>query len=170
MTADETGDDKLLQQRVRDAILQAGGVPTVSARTGIPKKTLEKYLAKRSMASLSNAAKIAEAAGLSLTELVKQSGTATAPRGTADVAAFSVAVFLDLKAIVDRVHREEKVTLAPAILDQEAKRRFNELVSKLEDVGDIDEARALLPWLESRVRKDLRDAAASPGTGKREAS
>ncbi|TIV46082.1 MAG: helix-turn-helix transcriptional regulator [Mesorhizobium sp.] len=89
MTADETGDDKLLQQRVRDAILQAGGVPTVSARTGIPKKTLEKYLAKRSMASLSNAAKIAEAAGLSLTEMVNQSGTATAPRGTVDVAAYS---------------------------------------------------------------------------------
>jgi DNA-binding phage protein len=72
------GAEEELLQRVRQAIVSAGGVPAVAERTGIPQKTLEKYLSKTSMPSLANAHKIAYAAGITLDALVGEVGSRTA--------------------------------------------------------------------------------------------
>lgn len=58
--------EALLRQRLADVIVRAGGATKVSDGTGIPKGTLEKYLAKTSTASLANAAKISYFAGVSI--------------------------------------------------------------------------------------------------------
>lgn len=160
-------DDDETRQRVRDAILKAGGVPRTAAQTGIPAKTLENYLAKRSMPSLANAHRIAYAAGIKLEELVgevgKRAGAETTPQD-------AVNVFTEIFLIVDRVHREFGARLTPSAAVEEAQRHFSDLQARLMEPGDPEEARSLLPWVENRVRAQMKGADAEPGTGKREAS
>lgn len=55
-----------VRQRLADLIVRAGGVAKVATGTGIPKGTLEKYVAKTSTASLANAAKISYFSGVSI--------------------------------------------------------------------------------------------------------
>lgn len=163
---DEAEDDET-RQRVRDAILKAGGVPAVAARTGIPPKTLENYLSKRSTPSLDRAAKIAAAAGMSVAELAGEAPNAAAstPATTATVEIIKI-----VGDVVSAVHKEEGVRLTDSALIGEVSKAYLALFYRMDVSTDVDEARALLPWLEARIRKALREAAAAPGTGKREAS
>lgn len=59
------GDDRL-RHRIAEAIAVGGGVAEMVRKTGIPLGTMSKYAAETSTASFTNAAKIAEAAGIHL--------------------------------------------------------------------------------------------------------
>lgn len=163
----DASDDDEVRQRVRDAILKAGGVPQTAARTGIPAKTLENYLAKRSTPSLDRAAKIAAAAGVSVGELAGESPKAEV---TLDMVAAAAEVMRLVGEVVSGVHRAEGAKLPEGALIDEISRAYATLLRKMDNPSDIDEARELLPWLEGRLKRGLREAAAAPGTGKREAS
>lgn len=166
---DEPEDDEV-RQRVRDAILKGGGVPTVAARTGIPPKTLENYLSKRSTPSLDRAAKIAAAAGMTVGELA---GEAPKAEASADKSAMPAAVADIMKLVgaeVLRVFEEEGVRIPLYQYSKELAEHTAAVMRRMDDPTDIAELESLMPWLEGRIRKNLREAAAVPGTGKREAS
>lgn len=163
---DDAEDDET-RQRVRDAILKAGGVPAVAARTGIPVKTLENYLSKRSTPSLDRAAKIAAAAGISVADLA---GEAPNPTASAQATAATAEIIKIVGDVVATIHKEEGVRLPDSALIGEVSKAYLALFSRMDVSTDVDEARALIPWLDARIRKALREAAAAPGTGKREAS
>lgn len=71
---------------------------------------------------------------------------------------------------VSRVHGEMGVRLPESALVAELSRSYSALHARMVDPADLGEARTLLPWLEAYLQKSLREAAAAPGTGKREAS
>lgn len=167
--------DGALLQRVREAILGAGGVPVVSERTGIPKKTLEKYLAKKSMPSLANAAKIADAAGISIATLTGEPyglrGEEVYRLSPSEIAQFTLAVLKEVRVTANRVYTSEGVTLAVDALAEESQGLTEKLLSRVVRFGDLAEARALLPWLETHIRQTLKESRdAGRGTGKREVS
>lgn len=163
---DASGDDEI-RQRVRDAILKAGGVPQTAARTGIPPKTLENYLAKRSTPSLDRASKIAAAAGMSVGELA---GEAVKAEASPEMVVAAGAIMRLVGEAVSDVHRAEGAKLPEGALIDEISRAYVAILRKMDNPSDVEEARELLPWLEGRLRKGLREAAAAPGSGKREAS
>lgn len=163
----DTSDDDEVRQRVRDAILKAGGVPATAARTGIPQKTLENYLAKRSTPSLDRAAKIAAAAGVSVGELAGEMPKADA---SPDMVAAAAEIVRLVGAAVSDIHKAEGIKLPEAALVVEISRAYAALLQRMDDPSDIDEAQALMSWLEARLKKGIREAATAPGTGKREAS
>ncbi|MER8990459.1 helix-turn-helix transcriptional regulator [Mesorhizobium sp. M0678] len=152
-------DDELLQ-RIRDAILAAGGAPVVSAKSGVPKKTLEKYIAKRSMPSFAIAARIAEAVGLSLDELAGQRPTP---------APVDSNLMEKLARLVSAVYRDAGLKLPGERATLEAAVLYNELASRITDMSDPEEVEAILPQLRYQLKKRLSEAVAEPGTGKRSA-
>lgn len=160
-------EEEEVRQRVRDAILKAGGVPTVAARTGISPKTLENYLAKRSTPSVDKAAKIAAAAGISVGSLT---GEAPALDVSPELIAAAAEIVQLVGATVASVHRTEGVKLPEAALVGEISKAYAAMLHRMDDPGDLDEARSLIPWLETRLLKAIHEAAAAPGSGKREAS
>mgnify|MGYP001026633380 CR=1 FL=1 len=163
----EASDDDEVRQRVRDAILKAGGVPQTATRTGIPAKTLENYLAKRSTPSLDRAAKIAAAAGMRVGELVGERPNIEASPRAVSAAAEIVRLVGEM---VSSVYKSESAKLPESALIGEISSAYASVLDRMDDPSDIDEARELMPWLERRLRKTLSEAAGSPGTGKREAS
>jgi transcriptional regulator with XRE-family HTH domain len=79
------------------------------------------------------------------------------------------ALFRQVGRLVTRVHKEEGIKLPPdAALDEQAD-AYNALLARAENPSDADELMALLAWLEARLKKRLRSAAAEPGTGKQQA-
>lgn len=160
-------DEDEVRQRVRDAILKTGGVPLMAARTGIPPKTLENYLAKRSTPSLDRAAKIAAAAGISVGDLA---GEVPRSDATPEMIVAAAEIVRLVGATVSAAHKDEGVRLPEGALVGEISRAYAALLQRMDDPSDIEEARALVSWLEGRLRKSLREAAAAPGSGKREAS
>lgn len=159
-------DDELLS-RIRAAIAAIGSVRRAHELTGIPVGTLNKYMAGTSMPSFEKVVRIAAAAGVSVGELAGES-----PK--AEVSPVMVAATAEIMRLVGEVvsgvHRAEGAKLPEGALIDEISRAYAALLRKMDNPSDIDEARELLPWLEGRLKRGLREAAAAPGTGKREAS
>jgi phage repressor protein C with HTH and peptisase S24 domain len=65
--------EDVLRDRISTLIRDAGGAKLLAERTGIPLGTLNKYLAKTSMASFGNVVRLAEAVGADLAEIAGQS-------------------------------------------------------------------------------------------------
>lgn len=155
----EVADDEGFRQRIREAIQAGGGVPAMAERTGIPKKTLEKYLAKSRKASFANAAKIAEAANIPLSSLIEN-----APKPAVDAAVELVRLAGEA---VMRIYKEEGVHIPPPVLPNEIARFYAGLLA---DERNGEDTRRRVDDQAARLRSELREAAAAPGTGKREAS
>lgn len=88
-------------------------------------------------------------------------------RATADA---SIKAAVEIGALIVKVYADEKITLPPSLYPAEIKRIFTVVLPRVSDPSDPEEWRSLMPWAENWLRKDLREAAAAPGTGKREAS
>jgi transcriptional regulator with XRE-family HTH domain len=78
-------------------------------------------------------------------------------------------VFRAVGRLVASLHKAEGITLPPDALFDEQSSAYNALIERAEDPSDADELKSLLPWLETRLKRQLAAAKASPGTGKREA-
>lgn len=76
----------------------------------------------------------------------------------------------ELGKIVVREHKAARGTLPPEKVAPEAGALYNELLSMVRDVTDRRTVEAMLPLLAEKLRERLREAASSPGSGKREAS
>lgn len=159
----ELPSDGELLGAIKAAIEAAGGVTAVAKATGIPVGTLNKYVAGTSMPSFSNAAKIAEAAGISLDKL-------SGMRAISMQQPYDEWLMNELGKIVVREHKAARATLPPEKVAPEAGALYNELLGMVRDVADRRTVEAMLPLLAENLRGRLRDAASAPGAGKREAS
>lgn len=160
------GDDELLG-RIRAAIAAIGSVRRAHEMTGIPIGTLNKYMAGTSMPSFEKVVRIAAAAGVSVGELA---GEASKAGASPDLATAAAEIMRLVGEAVSDTHRAEGARLPESALIGEISRSYAALLQKMDNPSDVNEARSLLPWLEGRLRKALREAATAPGTGKREAS
>ena len=132
------------------------------------------------MPSLANAARIAAAAKMPLGRIAGEQAGMSEEGATfegfsslppVEVAKFTMVVLKEVRLVVGQTYKDEGVTLAADALSDESERRTQELVGKLDRLGDLDEARSLLPWVQARIRQELKQSrAAGLGTGKREAS
>lgn len=69
--------------------------------------------------------------------------------------------------IVSKVFKDEGIAL-PVVSHLDEYLKWNgELMKRADNPSDKDELESLLPWLEKKIRKDLLEAKAAPGTGKR---
>ncbi|WP_428527092.1 helix-turn-helix domain-containing protein [Roseibium sp.] len=78
-------------------------------------------------------------------------------------------VFRAVGRLVTKLHKTEGITLPSDALYDEQSSAYNALIERAEDPSDEGELTSLLPWLETRLKRQLAAAKASPGTGKREA-
>ncbi len=78
-------------------------------------------------------------------------------------------VFRAVGRLVTSPHKAEGITLPPDALFDEQSSAYNALIERAEDPSDANELTSLLPWLETRLKRQLTAVKASPGTGKREA-
>lgn len=67
-----------------------------------------------------------------------------------------------LAQIAIRVYDEANVGLRQDDIGLEAAVLYNELAGKADNMADIDEVEALLPWIENRLRKRLAEIKADP--------
>lgn len=88
---------------------------------------------------------------------------------SAGLRAINEVVFTEVGSLVAKVHTEEGIKLPLKALLKEQSSAYNTLIGRAEDPGDTDELLSLLSWLEARLRKSLKAAAAEPGTGKQQA-
>ncbi|TCT41190.1 hypothetical protein [Martelella mediterranea] len=84
--------------------------------------------------------------------------------------AYNPAVFEKLAGLADQVHQQFDIKLPRLALASQAGYLFDELLKRVSNVNDPEEVEAALPLLEFMLKKQLQDAAASPGAGKRGAS
>lgn len=73
----------------------------------------------------------------------------------------------EVAGIVSRVFADEGIKLPPVKHLDEYTRWNGELLKRAENPHDKDEIKSLFPWLENKIRKELRSAKVAPGTGKR---
>lgn len=78
-------------------------------------------------------------------------------------------IFREVGRLVVRVHKDAGVTLPPDALFDQQSTAYNALIQRADNAGDTEEMLSLLPWLETRLRKSLKDATLDPGAGKRPA-
>lgn len=78
-------------------------------------------------------------------------------------------VFREVGRLVTKLHKAEGITLPPDALFDEQSSAYNALIERAEDPADANELTSLLPWLASRIKRNLLQAKAEPGAGKREA-
>lgn len=159
----ELPSDEALLSAIKAAIEAAGGVTAAAKATGIPIGTLNKYVAGTSMPSFSNAAKIADAAGVSLDAL-------SGMRSIAAQRPYDEWLMNELGKIVVHEHRAARATLPAEKVAPEAGALYNELLGMVQDATDRRTVEAMLPLLAENLRERLREAAVAPGTGKREVS
>ncbi|WP_230170694.1 helix-turn-helix domain-containing protein [Rhizobium sp. CECT 9324] len=86
------------------------------------------------------------------------------------VASYNEAVIDKIAGVVTTVYDDANVRLPREKIAGEAVALYNDLIGKVDDINDLDEIIAMLPWLQMRLTKRLREAKMDPGTGKREAS
>ncbi len=77
-------------------------------------------------------------------------------------------VFRAVGRLVTSLHKAEQITLPPDALFDEQSSAYNALIERAVDPSDTEELTSLLPWLETRLKRDLKAAKAQPGTGKQQ--
>lgn len=78
-------------------------------------------------------------------------------------------IFRETGKLVQDGHKAKGVTLPPDAQLAETVSRYNELIAAAKNPSDETELRALFPWLQLRISKDLEAAKTAPGSGKRPA-
>lgn len=79
-------------------------------------------------------------------------------------------LLIDIKAMVEKVHREVGITLRAETLDRHSIDYYNEYMLADTVLSDVEEMHLWLRLLEKRVRREAMAARDAPGTGKREVS
>lgn len=135
-------------------------------RAGIPPSTIKQW-EKGSFPSIAIASKIAAAFDVTVDWL---SGIDDRPIGDGKAEVLNSELFNELGKIVVREHKAAGLVLLPEMVAPEAGQLYNELVARVRDISDQRSVKAMLPVLAESLRNRLREAAAAPGSGKREAS
>lgn len=164
-----------LARRLRE-VRRALGDPergALALTIGLSKTTLASYERGESEPTASALAAYQREFGVNISWLLTGEGEmfsdpSKRPAGMAAASAPAIdpELFRAVGRLVLKVYKEEGIKLPPdALLDEQAG-AYNALVARAEDQRDAAELTALLPWLETRLRKNLAAATAAPGTGK----
>lgn len=161
-----------LSARLRQCVELVGSGSELARRAGISRGVLERYLTGRNELKAQRLVTIAQAAGVSVEWLASGQG-AMLPKDAQTATTLGAAVDPILMKVVSKTvraaHEAEGIALPVDALISETAAAHNELLARAEDPSDRDELESLLPWLDKRLRKRLREARAEPGTGKRSA-
>lgn len=175
----EDDDDRIFRERIRDAIQAGGKSGVMSKKTGIPVGTLNKYVALRSVPSVLNALKIAQAIGLTLEELAKEKQPAVISEGEifADPSKAPVRPEPVDAELMERLHDRVFATFRdlgqkpPARrITREATNIYNELARIVPDLADGEMLDVTIPKIVLEFKRRLQQGDAEPGSGKRSAS
>ncbi|CAK0740500.1 putative Transcriptional regulator with XRE-family HTH domain [Azospirillaceae bacterium] len=152
-----------------------GDVPRLAEKAGIPATTLYNYSRGRGEPQLTEAAKIAEAAGVCLEWLATGKGpmrageavvSAAESTPAAPVPALDHALFGKVFEALTLLYREENARIGPAALGALAAEKYEEIASASDDP---DDRRAMIKLVVAQLRKELRTPAATAAQGKRSA-
>lgn len=171
--------DTGLVERLRICAKMAGSGDALSAKTGIPRRTLENYLSGESEPKISRVVEIADAVGLSVSWLATGKGSMHPDAEAAALEAERKDPLRDLIAaqawmdedvmggLADAIagaYKDAKARISPADLGRLCARKYAQIAA----ATTIREERlAMIKLVEMQVRADLAAAAAQPGTGKR---
>lgn len=169
--------DQLFRSRVKLAIQRGGGVSEMSAKTGIPKGTLKKYVAETSTASFVNAAKISVAAGLPLevmafgtgVDIESQMGPAfdrRLPPAGQPVRAIVPAALRQIRIALSHVYDEAGMKMPSRSEHDLAVDFYNEFVMDNIDLSDPESVAARIVLLKKSLHRQIAAAKEAPGTGK----
>ncbi|MEP2706234.1 MAG: helix-turn-helix transcriptional regulator [Roseibium sp.] len=140
---------------------------------GVSKTTVASYERGESEPTASVLAAYRSNYGIDIGWLLTGSGEMFADPSKAptakDIRAINTEVFRQIGRLVTKVYKEESVKLPPDALLDEQSAAYNALIERAEDPGDTQELLSLLPWLESRLKKNLTANRKSPGSGKHQA-
>lgn len=78
-------------------------------------------------------------------------------------------VFRLVGRFVVGLYKTEDITLPPDALLDEQSSAYNTLIERAENPDDLEELESLLPWLETRLKRQIKAAKAKLGTGKQRA-
>ena len=163
-------DDAAILDRLKQAAQLAGGPDALARKTGIPRRTLGNYLSGKNPPKLPALVAIARTVGVSLEWLATGhelpiAGPVLALQPTA--VAVDRELFGRVVDAIQRLYKEQHVGLAGVDLGRLAAERYEEIAAA---TGDPDERLAMVKLMVVQLRKDLAEAATTPGYGKRSAS
>ena len=172
MARPETDPKTPLAKRLRNVRRSLGDIDRVefSKALGLSTNSVSRYERGEQEPSYSAFAAYCTVYGVNMNWLLTGEGEMFADPSkrpaAAPVPAIDPELFRAVGRLVLKVYKEEGIKLPPdALLDEQAG-AYNALVARAEDPRDSAELTALLPWLETRLRKNLAAATAAPGTGK----
>jgi hypothetical protein len=166
---------QMLRDRIKKAADRIGGVDALVEKSVLKRRTLYDYISGKTEPKISAIADIAKHTGVNIGwlvtgdgDMIKESAQASVVRFCAQTA-INAEVFKQVGKLVASVYSDEGVKLPPEALMAEAASHYNALMGRADQHDDVQELLSLLPWLENKVRKDIRNAAKEPGTGKHSA-
>lgn len=137
---------------------------------GVSVEQLNKWIAGSVKVPADGVKALADAANVDFSWLIA-GDAATTDVGSGFTAAVDISIIGNKVAdIVVETHRKNGVRLPEAALAREVVSRLSQLYKKSDNPNDMDELFSLLPWLERSIDRELSEAKADPGTGKRSAS
>ncbi len=161
-----------LAEKVVTLAEYAGGRKAAADAMGVAVTTLDNYRTGKTQPKFLELVQLAVAAGQSVDYLLN--GLTGVSFRHPSIAFQAPEINRDLLAkigsLLVSLHTEVGIRLPFEETMRLAAENYNRIVARAENPFDIDELEALLPWLESRIRKSIEAARAEPGTGKREAS
>lgn len=163
--------------RIRQATARGGGKQQVVLRTGIKSRTLGNYLSGASKPSAIALQALADACNVSVDWIL--SGPDDDPAFGLDEAknyskknaanrrllapAIDAELFGRVVDAIQRLYKDQRVSLAPIDLGRIAARKYGEIVAATDDTG---EQVAMIKLVVAQLRADILSAATEPGTGK----
>lgn len=166
-----------LGRRLREVRRQCGDPEReeFAARLGIAKSSLANYERGERVPDADVLALYRERLGVNINWLTTDTGRmfedmSMEARASDRSASVWVEAMTAIGLVVVRVYADEGVKLPASRIPDEMRKLFDEVRARVSDPFDRDEWSALVPWVEARLRKELREARRAPGTGKREAS
>lgn len=156
---------EVLGQRIETVVREH--FPTKSAAAiaaGISVEQLNKWIRGTVKVPTDGLYSLSRAADVDFSWLV--SGDGHARRNRSDIAAAVLEGMKIINGVMTRIFQEEGVRIPPVNVVEEVTGHATALIARLDDPTDLDELHSLIPWLENRIRKSLKQ----PGSGKREAS
>lgn len=139
-------------------------------RLGVAKTTLANYERGERIPDASVLALYRLKLGINVNWLATDEGSMFDDPSKAPPQAVKPELMEKLARLASGIYREMGRRLPSDRATFEATELYNDLVQRVVDVTDQDEVEATLPQLAYQLRKRLKEAAAEPGTGKREAS
>ncbi|MEP3428897.1 MAG: helix-turn-helix transcriptional regulator [Roseibium sp.] len=175
MARPENKPKTLLAARLRDVRKQLGDPErgTLVDALGVSVGAISRYERGENEPTAAVIARYKEAFGVSFHWLLTGEGEMFADPSKAPVSkelhTIKPDIFRAVGKLVGGLHKAEGINLPPDALLNEQSSAYNALIERAENPGDLDELQSLLPWLEARLKRDLKAAKADPGTGKLQA-